>query len=76
MLSQIAHPAERKFPIQQSDWLQVTKEIQKRKQSMYLFCILKGLCKDSTRTRAGVSFTQFDCVSVYLLFYIWVAEGI
>ena len=35
----------RKFPIQQLDWLQVTKEI-KRKQSMYLFCILKGLCKD------------------------------
>ena len=35
----------RKFPIQQLDWLQVTKEI-KRKQSMYLCWILSGLCKD------------------------------
>ena len=36
LLSQISHPAEGKFPIQQLDRLQVTKEI-KRKQSMYLF---------------------------------------
>ena len=41
LLLQISHPAEGI----QLYWLQVTKEI-KRKQSMYLFWILKGLCID------------------------------
>ena len=39
VLSQIAHPSEGKFPIQQLDWLQVTKKTKQKKTSMYLLCI-------------------------------------
>ena len=67
--------------MQQLDWLQVTKK-KKQKKNKYVFALyLKGLCiyyTNSISTREGVSlyFSQFDCVSVNLLFCILVAEGI